>query len=104
MREDSWVELSDAVRGVRQALIKAASEGATSDLRFEVEAVELEFAVDVRRDADGQAGVKVWVASLSARGTRSRQTTHRLKVALKPKTRDGGTADISDESDEAFGE
>jgi hypothetical protein len=104
MREHSWVELPDAVRGIRQALTKAASEGATSGLRFEVETVELEFAVDVRREADGQAGVKVWVASLSTRGARSRQTTHRLKVALRPKTRDGGPHEISDKSDRPFGE
>lgn len=104
MREDSWVELSDAVHGVRRALTRAATEGAASGLRFEVETVELEFAVDVRRESDGQAGVKVWVASLSTRSARSKQTTHRLKVALKPKGPDGKTAKIYDESNEPFGD
>jgi hypothetical protein len=72
------------------------AEGADAPLVFEVGPVELDFAVDVRADASADAGVRVWVLSFGAKGGVAAGMTHRMKVVLNAKTRDGGSARIRD--------
>ncbi|MBE3008891.1 hypothetical protein IL992_06775 [Microbispora sp. NEAU-D428] len=82
--EESWVGLAEAVKGVRAELAEAMAAGEGERLRFDVGPVELEFVVELRRDAEAKAGVKVWVVEAGASGTLSRGTTHTLKVVLNP--------------------
>ncbi|MBA0053754.1 hypothetical protein E0L36_23690 [Streptomyces sp. AJS327] len=91
--------LADAVRGVRAELAAAQAEGAEQDLGFEVGPVELEFAVDVRQENTGEARARVYVLSLGAKGVENHGATHRMKVTLNPKDRQGNTPRISSQAD-----
>lgn len=95
MVDGPWVGLADAVRGVRAELQAAMAEGQGSDLRFEVGPVELEFAVDVRKEGGVNAGVKVYVVSFGAKGSEAATTTHRLKLTLHPKDAQGNAPQVN---------
>ncbi|MFJ9665135.1 trypco2 family protein [Streptomyces sp. NPDC101219] len=85
MAAEMWVGLADAVRGVRAELDAAQKEGAGREVGFEVGQIELEFAVDVRKEAAGEAGARVYVLSLGARGSVAATATNRMKLVLTPK-------------------
>lgn len=92
---DSWVGLADAVKGIRAELDAAMTEGAGKDVQFEVGPVELEFAVDIQKDAKADFGVRIWVVSLGAKGGASHDSTNRIKVVLNPKDEKGKKLKIS---------
>lgn len=98
--DEVWVGLADAVRGVRAELAAAQAEGSGEDLGFEVGPIELEFAVDVRKEAGGEAKARVYVLSLGAKGSMAETATHRMKLVLNPKDRQGNTPRIASRADE----
>jgi hypothetical protein len=94
------VGLADAIERVRSELERAAVAGAGSSIAFKPASVELEFDVVFDASASGDAGVRVWVVSIGAKGEVSRGQTQRLKVTLSPIDRaTGGDAVVSDEGD-----
>lgn len=95
MTDEPWVGLADAVRGVRAELQAAMVEGQGEELRFEVGPVELEFAVDVRKEGGMDATAKVYVVSFGAKGSMSAASTHRMKLTLHPKDRQGNPAQVN---------
>ncbi|WP_406101063.1 trypco2 family protein [Streptomyces canus] len=84
------IELADAVAALRDELLEAAARGAGKDVEFQVGAVELEFAVELRKSAEAKAGFKAWVVSAEARGAVEQGRTHRVTISLQPRTRGGG--------------
>jgi Trypsin-co-occurring domain 2 len=92
---DSWVGLADAVKGIRTELEAATSEGDGKRIQFEVGQIELEFSVDVRKDAKADAGVRIWVVSAGAGGGVTSDSMNRVKVVLNPVTSDGRQLKIS---------
>jgi hypothetical protein len=84
------IELADAVEAVRDGLIEAASRGAQAPLHFELGAIQMEFTVEVRRDARAKGGVKAWVIDAGAESGVAQGRTHRVSFTLKPKAADGG--------------
>lgn len=83
------VELADAVEAVRDGLIAAAGRADGRPLRFELGDIEMEFNVEVRRDARAKGGVKAWVVDVGAETGASRGRTHRVSFTLKPTHADG---------------
>lgn len=77
------IELADAVQAVRDELIAAAARGIGQDVEFEVGDIELEFAVELRKEAKGGLKVKAFVVEAGLDGGVSSTRTHRVKVALK---------------------
>jgi hypothetical protein len=93
-----WVGLSEAVNGVRAELESAQEKAASSRLQFEVESIEMEFAVDVRQDRASSTGVDVRVLSLGQSKKLGMSEAHRLKIVLHPRERGGlEPARISDD-------
>lgn len=91
-------DLADAVRALRQELSNAMAAASTDEnLRFEVDAVTMEFAVEVTADTDAHAGVKFWVVDVGAGGGLSRSSSHTVTLELTPKTSTGERPEISDE-------
>jgi hypothetical protein len=90
--------LAEAVELVRSELEEAREKGASSSLAFVPGIVELEFEVVFDETAGADAGIRVWVVSLGAKGEVSRGRTQRLKVTLSPVERaTGKPPQISDE-------
>ena len=85
MSDFSEIELSAAVRAVREQLVRAALDGAGAPIRFEVGPIQMEFAVELRREAGASGGVRAWVLSADAEARASRATTHRVSFTLTPK-------------------
>jgi hypothetical protein len=90
------IGLADAIGAVRDDLIQAQQQGAGEDVRFTVGDVELEFAVDVTREAGAEASVKVLsVLSVGGKGGVAHKQGHRVKVVLKPRTVDGQPMEVA---------
>lgn len=96
---DSWAGLADAVKGIRAELDAAMAEGVGKNVQFEVGPVEMEFAVDIQKDATADFGVRVWVLSLGAKGGANKGSTNRIKVVLNPKDQHGKQLKISSDRD-----
>jgi hypothetical protein len=97
MSEDmSLIGLREAIRSLRSELSSAMLEGAGDELRFRVGPVELEFLVEITREATGEGGVRFWVASLGAKGSTSNTASHRVKLVLSPVTREGKDFEVTD--------
>lgn len=79
-----WATLAEAIKGIRAELSDAMAAGEGERLRFDVGPVELEFAVDIQRDLQAKAGVKVWVVEIGGSGGWSRDSSNRVKVTLNP--------------------
>jgi Trypsin-co-occurring domain 2 len=96
--DQRWATLAEAIQGIRADLQEAVAAGVNEPLRFDVGPVELEFTVNVQRDAGAKAGVKIWVVEIGGSGGMSRDTVQRIKVTLNPvDVATGGVARIGDE-------
>lgn len=93
--DKSWVGLAEAVAGVRAELAEAMIRGKDSDPKFEVGAIEMEFAVELRRENAVNGGVQVWVLQAGVSRSSAQAHTHRLTVTLTPTTADGGPVRIT---------
>ncbi|MCX4748266.1 hypothetical protein OG455_22585 [Kitasatospora sp. NBC_01287] len=79
------IELAEAVEAVRRQLAAAAERAAGERFQFEVGTVELEFAIELRRDAALKGGVRAWVLQAGAEVGAGRTSSHKVTVSLTPK-------------------
>ncbi len=84
------VELAQAVQAVRDGLVEAAGQAAGQPLLFELGDIQMDFTVEVRRDARAKGGVRAWVVDAGAEAGVSRGHTHRVSFTLRPRRADGG--------------
>ncbi|MFD3482927.1 trypco2 family protein [Streptomyces sp. NPDC058665] len=96
------IDLTQAVQVVRDQLMAAASHSTGQDLRFDVGEIQMEFAVELRRDTRVKGGVKAWVVSADADTGRGTAHTHKVAFTLKPKdARTGGDWEIGNAGPDA---
>jgi hypothetical protein len=93
---EEWVGLADAIKALRQEIAAAMEEGQDKSIRFELGPVEMEFLLQVTKDAGGSAGVKFWIVSFGGQAGISSGSTHRVKLALTPKDAFNDSPLISD--------
>jgi hypothetical protein len=86
------IELADAVGVLRDELLTAAGRATEAEpgVVFAVGPIELEFAVELKRDAKVKTGFKAWVVSGDAEGGVAHGQTHRVKITLTPTVENGG--------------
>jgi hypothetical protein len=82
--EGKFPSLADTIAAVRRELGLAQAAGQGQPVQFRAGPVELEFEVAVTRTGGGQAGVQLWVLTLSGKGELGQATTQRIKVTLQP--------------------
>ncbi|MEV4317085.1 trypco2 family protein [Actinocrispum sp. NPDC049592] len=92
------IELADAVAVVRDELLAAAARGVGQDIEFVVGPVELEFSVELRRDAKAKLGFKAWVVSADAEASVAQTRKHRVQISLTPRNADGSDVKVSSQS------
>ncbi|MFB6953326.1 trypco2 family protein [Streptomyces niveus] len=96
------IDLTQAVQVVRDQLMAAAASGAGQELRFDVGEIQMEFAVELRRDTRVKGGVKAWVVSADADTGSGSAHTHKVAFTLKPKdARTGADWEIGNDGPEA---
>lgn len=101
------IGVGEAVQALRDELLSAATAGASSDVRFEVGPIELEFAFTLSREGTAKAGVsRIFSALVSAdvSGKVAKQDVHRVKFVLTPKDGSGNPLLISNENPPEIGE
>jgi hypothetical protein len=86
----SKVGLADAVDALRAELSEAMARARDQDIQFPVGEIQVEFHIGVTREAEGKAGLKVWVLELGGGGSYTRESVQTIVVSLEPPvTRDG---------------
>jgi hypothetical protein len=99
------VELTTAVQGLRDQLIASVDSSNGQRIKFEVDEINLEFSVELRRDASVKAGFKAWVVSSDAQAGIGQTSTHKVSVKLKPRDSvDGRPIEIGNGTEVDMGE
>ena len=78
------IGLTELISQVRTDLQAAQAEGESHDLKFKVEAVDLELKVTAKRSAEGKAGIEIWVLSAGGSGKAESENVQHIKVRLVP--------------------
>ena len=76
--------LAEAIEALRDDLLKARAEGATSDIQLPVESMTVELTVTATRSREGKAGFKVPIVEveLGGGGSRERGTGQTVTVVF----------------------
>ncbi|BCL27118.1 trypco2 family protein [Streptomyces aurantiacus] len=82
--DDQMVDLATVISDLRVQLNTALEEGKDEKIRFELGPVELEFEVAVTKVTGVDGGLRVKVLSFGAKRSRSKGTTHNMKLTLQP--------------------
>jgi hypothetical protein len=90
------IELSEMLGQLRKELSIAQSEGARSDLKFQIEDIEIELQIGTTKGGKGGGGIKFWVYNAEAEVNASQAKTQKLKLKLKPVGRDEKLIKVSD--------
>jgi hypothetical protein len=88
------VPLASAIEALREELVTAVEQGADQKVRFALGPIELDFEVEITSEGGLDAGVRFWVVSLGAKGSRSSAQTHRVHVSLSPVAADDTSAPL----------
>jgi|SRR5713226_3850233 hypothetical protein len=94
---EHWVGLAEAIRALREELTAAMTAADDEVLLFELGPIEMEFLLEVRKDAGGQAGVAFGLISLGGKASMSSGSTHRVRLSLTPKDALGQSIVMADE-------
>jgi hypothetical protein len=94
MRDDEFVDLATAVATLRDQLTTARAARGDDDPRFVVGKVQVELAVEARRDLGGEGGVQFGVFTLKGKGGGSNKSTHRVVLELTPLDSAGASFEI----------
>ncbi|MCX5332561.1 MULTISPECIES: trypco2 family protein [unclassified Streptomyces] len=100
MADEAWAGLAEAIGAIRAELQQAARDGEGQEVQFRTGAVEIEFAVDVKKDGEARAKVLVLPFGAEAKFARSKGTTNRVKITLQPVDAEGTDLRIKDDSGE----
>ncbi|MGW1468866.1 trypco2 family protein [Streptomyces sp. NPDC002308] len=83
------IELADAVESIRDQLIEAAARATGRPVVFGVGDIQMEFTVELRKEAKAGGKVKAWVLEAGADASRTTATTHKVAFTLSPRKADG---------------
>jgi hypothetical protein len=82
--DEQGIELAAAIGHIRSELEKAQAAAVDSVVAFKAESIELDFDVMFEATAGADAGVRVWVLSVGAKGDVTRGLTQHVKIILSP--------------------
>ncbi|MFD3931480.1 trypco2 family protein [Streptomyces sp. NPDC058614] len=98
MPQEPWAGLAEAISAIRSELEQAMDDGQGHRIAFRTGPVEIEFAVDIKKDGEARAKVMVLPWSAEAKAGYSAGTTSRLKLTLQPVDEHGEDQKINDPS------
>ncbi len=78
------IELSEMIGQLREELLTARAKSEGSDLKFQIEDIEIELQIVTTKTGGVKSGVKFWVVNAEANANASQASTQKLKLKLKP--------------------
>jgi Trypsin-co-occurring domain 2 len=103
MSEVTDAPLADAIKRLRDELMRAAAEGADKAVRFRLGPIKLDLEVAASYSGGGEAGVRWYLISLGAKTEVSRSRTHTIHLELQPVGLDGQDLLVGARADEEPG-
>ncbi|MCR8947293.1 hypothetical protein NW249_34975 [Streptomyces sp. OUCMDZ-4982] len=101
------IELADAVESIRNQLVEAASRATGRPLAFAVGDIQMEFTLELRKEAKAGGKVKAWVVEAGTDASLATGRTHKVAFTLSPRNTVTGEAwaigTEDDGSTEGFG-
>lgn len=91
------IPLSEMLGQLREELLTARAKSEGSDLKFQIEDIEIELQIVTTKGGKGGGGVKFWVYNAEAEVNVSQAKTQKLKLKLKPKKPTGEDFDVGDQ-------
>jgi hypothetical protein len=97
------IPIANAIQSLRQEIVAAMQQAQDEDMKFELGDIELEFQVQITQqkgdEINAKGGFSFGLVSAEASGKeseqRSKASTHRVKLTLKPKKADGTNVKVS---------
>lgn len=86
------IELADAVTSIRNQLIDAATRATDHPVSFAVGDIQMEFTLELRREAKAGGKVKAWVVEAGTDAALSSGRTHKVAFTLTPRNAVTGEA------------
>lgn len=86
------IELADAVESIRNQLVEAASRATGRPLAFAVGDIQMEFTLELRKEAKAGGKVKAWVVEAGTDASLATGRTHKVAFTLSPRNTVTGEA------------
>nr|WP_078609466.1 trypco2 family protein [Streptomyces californicus] len=86
------IELADAVASIRNQLIDAATRATDHPVSFAVGDIQMEFTLELRREAKAGGKVKAWVVEAGTDAALASGRTHKVAFTLTPRNAVTGEA------------
>jgi hypothetical protein len=97
-KSDPGIPLADLVDAIRAELETAAINARGKQLQFEVQDIQLEVEVATTGAREAEGGLKVWVLTIGAKGSKTNADTHRVTLNMGAMASDGSKFRVSDVS------
>src|SRR5262249_30699082 len=92
---EGGIGIAEVIRQLRGDLNLAAWQGENAEPRFGLGEVELEVEGVLGTSRGGDATARLWVVDASWSGKASKTASHRVKLTLQPKDREGRKTSVS---------
>ncbi|MDX3378099.1 hypothetical protein PV390_27230 [Streptomyces sp. ME02-6991-2A] len=86
------IELADAVESIRNQLVEAAARATDRPLAFAVGDIQMEFTLELRKEAKAGGKVKAWVVEAGTDASLASGRTHKVAFTLSPRNTVTGEA------------
>jgi hypothetical protein len=95
------IPLADLIDAIRAELEAAAVNARDRQLQFEVQDVQLEVNVTTTGTREAEGGLKVWVLTIGASGSRANMASHKVTLSLGAVAPDGARFQVRDVSSQS---
>ncbi len=92
------IGLGQLIESLRAELHAAEQASQDHDLRFTVNEITVELVLQIKADASVSGGVKFLVFEIGSKISEAETNTHKIKLTLTPKRKDGRALDIHDDT------